>query len=77
MGLGTLLFERVDGVAYRFAGDDLLERRGASLQPTCHLAAGYLEGLVGKLHNSNALGSEVHCQSVGHDRCVFIVKPKA
>jgi predicted hydrocarbon binding protein/PAS domain-containing protein len=76
MGLGALKFERNDGTGYRFTGDDLLERRPTSLQPTCHLALGFLEGVVGKLHGSKALGSEVRCQSQGYDRCVFVVKPR-
>lgn len=76
MGLGRLQFERSEGEAYRFVGDDLLERRGASLQPTCHMALGFLEGVVGKRHGGKALGSEVRCQSQGHERCVFVVKPR-
>jgi predicted hydrocarbon binding protein/PAS domain-containing protein len=77
MGLGRLTFEERESGGYRFRADDLLERQAGSLQPTCHLALGFVEGVVGKLHGGKALGSEVNCQSQGHARCVFIVKPKA
>ncbi|GEM_PF-5376143 len=76
MGLGAIALERSDEAGYRFSADDLLERRPSSLQPTCHLAVGFLEGAVGKLTGGKALGSEVRCQSQGYDRCVFVVKPK-
>lgn len=76
MGLGNLRFDKRESAGFRFEGDDLLERRSASGQPTCHLALGFLEGAVGKLHAGDALGSEVRCQSQGHERCVFVVMPK-
>lgn len=76
MGLGTLRYREREAGGYRFEGEDLLERRPSSLQPTCHLAVGFLEGSVAKMHGSDALGSEVHCQSQGFPRCVFIVLPK-
>ncbi|HEX2021443.1 MAG TPA: V4R domain-containing protein, partial [Candidatus Thermoplasmatota archaeon] len=77
MGLGSLHVERIDGKAYTFAGDDLLERREKSTQPTCALTLGFLEGAVARLHESAALGTELRCQSQGHPRCVFVVKPRA
>ena len=76
MGLGGLRFERMDKDAYVFEGDDLLERQPGAFQPTCHLARGFVEGAVTNLHGA-ALGSEVKCQSQGHAKCVFIVKPRA
>jgi PAS domain S-box-containing protein len=76
MGLGDLRFDAMDKDAYVFSGDDLLERQSGAHQPTCHLARGFVEGAVAGLHG-RALGSEVKCQSQGHPRCVFIVKPRA
>lgn len=76
MGLGTLRLDRSDGSTYWFEGNDLLERRPTSSQPTCHLALGFLEGAVGQLHGMRGLGTELKCQSLGHDKCVFVVKPR-
>ena len=77
MGLGDLRFDNVAGETYTFTADDLLERRRErTREPTCHLARGFLEGLVAKLHNQDALGSELRCQSQGHASCVFAVKPR-
>ena len=76
MGLGELQLTGEDDGTYVFEADDLLEKRGRSTQPTCHLARGYLEGAVAALHGHNALGAEVRCQSQGHARCRFVVKPK-
>ena len=76
MGLGDLRFDALERDSYVFSGDDLLERHAGAHQPTCHLARGFVEGAVAALHGG-ALGSEVRCQSQGHPRCVFIVKPRA
>lgn len=77
MGLGDLHVRERNGETYVFEADDLLERRGRASQPTCHLARGFVEGVVGTVHGPDALGSEVKCQSQGHAKCVFIVKPRA
>lgn len=77
MGLGDLRFEKADNGTYTFHADDLLERRKRSAQPTCHLALGYVEGVVATLHARHALGSEIRCQSQGHPRCVFVAQPRA
>lgn len=76
MGLGELHLAGEEEGTYVFEADDLLERRARSSQPTCHLARGYLEGAVAVLHGRSALGAEVRCQSQGHERCRFVVKPK-
>lgn len=76
MGLGELRFRERAGGTYTFQADDLLERRARATQPTCHLARGYVEGLVSILHGGQALGTEVRCQSQGHPQCVFVVKPR-
>lgn len=76
MGLGELALAGIDEDTYVFEADDLLERRAGSTQPTCHLARGYLEGAVSVIHGRAALGAEVRCQSRGHERCRFVVKPK-
>lgn len=76
MGLGHVSLEKRESDTYTFVGDDLLERRKGAAQPTCRLALGFLEGAVGTLHKARGLGAEVRCQSLGHERCVFVVKPR-
>ena len=75
LGLGNLHFDGVDGDNYRFVADDLLERQSSARQPTCHLALGFVEGAVAAGRQAS-LGSEVRCQSQGHPRCTFIVRPR-
>lgn len=77
MGLGSLRFVSGTGDRWEFAGSDLIERRPQSSTPTCYLTLGYLEAAVGKLHDGPALGSEMKCQSTGHDECVFVVKAQS
>lgn len=77
MGLGRLQIAKHGDGVYTFVGEDLLERREGSSQPTCHLALGFLEGAVGAVHGARGLGTELHCQSLGHPQCVFVVKPRA
>jgi len=76
LGLGSLALEKKEGSTYTFVGDDLLGRVPRATQPTCHLARGFLEGAVGALHGGQALGAEVRCQSQGHEKCRFVVKPR-
>lgn len=76
MGLGNLRFERREGESYVFSADDLLERQNRSTQPTCHLALGFVEGAVARVHGAS-LGSELRCQSQGHARCEFVVQARA
>ena len=76
MGLGRLELNRHDGQTYTFRARDVLEARPGATLPTCHLALGFLEGAVGALHDANGLGTEMRCQSLGHEFCVFVVKPR-
>lgn len=73
MGLGTLRHARSDGRRSVFTGEDLLEREERSTQPTCALALGFLEGAMASCAGAPCLGTEVRCQSMGHDACEFIV----
>jgi PAS domain S-box-containing protein len=74
LGFGELSATRQDGHTFAFAGHDLLERRASSAHPTCYLALSYLEGAVANATGAAAsLGSEIRCQSQGHETCVFIV----
>jgi predicted hydrocarbon binding protein len=76
MGLGTLALAGGDAGSFRFEADDLLEKREGATQPTCHLALGFVEGTVAALTGAPAaLGTELRCQSMGHERCVFVAKP--
>jgi PAS domain S-box-containing protein len=77
MGIGNLRLEHYEQDRYTFSGDGLLEMTPGHATPTCHIALGFLEGVVAAIHKTPSLGAEVACQSQGHPRCVFIVKPKA
>lgn len=77
MGLGDLMLRDFGEHTYSFTADDLIERRDKAREPTCHLARGFLEGAIARLHGADALGTEIRCQSQGHERCEFIVKPRA
>lgn len=74
MGFGALRFEGATGGRYAFVATDLLERRPEAPLPTCYLTLGYLEGVVSALTGRPALGSEMRCQSLGHEACRFIVQ---
>lgn len=76
MGLGELSFESFDGQTYVFNARDLVERRKRSRQPSCHLTLGFTEGAIAKLHAGGSLGTEVRCQSQGHEACQFMVVPR-
>lgn len=75
MGIGELRLERQEGVRFVFQGTGLLEVTPGS-HPTCHIPLGYLEGALGTLCAGSALGSEIQCQSQGHDACVFVLKAR-
>jgi PAS domain S-box-containing protein len=74
LGFGSLRVVKEDGRTYTFAGRDLLERRTSSARPTCYLALSYLEGTIASVTGAAAsLGSEIRCQSQGHEECQFVV----
>ena len=73
MGLGDLRLDSQEGRTYAFTGDDLLERRAQAPQPTCYLSLSYLEGAVARATGEATLGTEIRCQSQGHERCRFVV----
>lgn len=73
MGFGNLRAEEWGGARATFVATDLLERRREAPLPTCFLTLGYLEGAVSAARGKPALGSEMRCQSLGHDACRFVV----
>lgn len=73
MGLGDLKLDDESPTRFVFSGRDLIERVPESPQATCHLPLGFLEGAVEGLTQRRVLGTEVQCQSMGAERCVFIV----
>lgn len=77
LGAGTLTLERAEGDHYTVHGSDLLEMTPGVGVPTCHIALGFLEGCVARLHGRAALGAEVGCQSTGHSRCRFVVHARS
>lgn len=77
MGLGEIALARADADRYEFRAQDLLEVTKGHTTPTCHMALGALEAIVGHRHGGAALGSELKCQSQGEPACVFMVKPRA
>lgn len=74
MGFGALRFEGAQNGRYVFTARDLLERTTTSTLPTCFMALGYLEGVVSGITGRAALGTEMRCQSMGHDECRFVVQ---
>lgn len=72
-GLGRLTIMRDESGRAHVLGDDLLQRSPNATQPTCGLVVGYLEAAVGTITGREALGSEIRCQSMGHDSCEFVV----
>lgn len=76
MGLGILQIERSEGRRHVFVGSDMLELDPTSAQPTCHLALGFVEAAIGNLSGGVGLGTELRCQSLGHERCRFIVQAR-
>jgi PAS domain S-box-containing protein len=77
LGGGDVRLVEQAGARYTFTGADLLEVVAESAQPTCHLALGYLEGVVGAATGRPALGAEVACRSQGHAACRFVVQSRA
>lgn len=77
MGMGDVTLDEERPERYRFSGTGVLGRTERSAHPTCHLALGFLEGAVEGLTGRQALGAEVHCQSMGASRCVFVVSPRS
>lgn len=75
-GGGTLTMVESDNVRFRFRGTELLETQRGHTRPTCHLALGFLEGVVRQLTGRDALGSELKCVSRGDAECVFVVKAR-
>lgn len=73
MGLGEVRFDGVADGRYTFTAWSLLEREHSSLQPTCFLCLGFLEGVIADLEGAPALGAEVACQSRGAPECRFVV----
>lgn len=76
MGLGDLHADTSASGMTKFVADDLIERRPHAKQPTCHVARGFVEGVIERLEGHPALGSEIQCQSQGHAKCTFLVKAK-
>lgn len=76
MGLGILQVESSEGRRHVFVGSDMLELDPTSTQPTCHLALGFVEAAIGSLSGGAGLGTELRCQSLGHERCRFIVQAR-
>lgn len=73
MGAGRFEVAQSERGRHVVLGRDMLERRPRAAQPTCALPLGYLEGAITRLDGRAALGTETHCQSLGHERCVFVV----
>jgi hypothetical protein len=73
MGFGNLRLTTAGATRFEFVATDLLDHHASAVIPTCHLTLGYLEGVVARATNRNALGTEMRCQSLGHDECKFVV----
>jgi PAS domain S-box-containing protein len=76
MNSGALRLQKAAEGRYDFTGEALLEVTPGYGAPTCHIALGYLEGLVAQLEGGASLGAETQCQSQGHAACRFVVKAR-
>ena len=76
LGLGDLRLVQTANGRHVFAGTDLLEIRPGSAQPTCALPLGFLEAASGILAGGEGLCTELECQSLGHARCLFVVRAR-
>jgi PAS domain S-box-containing protein len=76
LNIGTLQVDRVGEGRYEARARDLLEVTPRFGSPTCHIALGFLEGMVAMLEEGTSLGAEVRCQSQGHEECLFVVKAR-
>lgn len=77
MGLGSIGTEHVEGGRFRFSGHGLIEHTPGAARPTCFLTLGYLEGAVMRIAGSDALGTELACESQNQDQCRFVVSARA
>jgi PAS domain S-box-containing protein len=77
MGLGTLHLEEEQGRRYVFDGENLFERSPGARSTTCHLALGFLSGVVSRVNGGlPAPGAEVTCESRGDPSCRFMIQLK-
>lgn len=73
MGLGELVLDSQREGRWVFRGSDLLDAEPRAAAPTCMITLGFLEGAISRLTGAEALGAETSCQSLGHEKCVFVV----
>lgn len=59
---------------FTFRGHDLVEVQPGSRRSHCYLTLGFLEGAVRRVTSSEALGTEVACQSRGDPACLFHIQ---
>ena len=77
MGLGELRVHAHHQGRFTLHGKDLLELAPGATQPSCKLPLGFAEGAYKALTGEDALGTELRCQSLGHEACVFVVMGRA
>lgn len=73
MGLGDVVRHEDPDALYRFVAHDLIEHLPHAKRPTCYLTLGFLEGAVEAITGHRALGTELECRSVSHEKCRFVV----
>lgn len=77
LGLGSLRLEDEDPARRRwtFAGEDLVETLAESPRPTGEYTRGFLCGAVARVTGAaHVAGVEIACQSMGDERCRFVVQ---
>lgn len=74
MGLGHVRLVSDRGGLLTFEATDSLETTPRAAAPSCYLALGFLEGLLGAHAGAPALGTETACQARGAPACVFAVR---
>lgn len=76
MGLGHLRIRAKTRERLDVSGEDLIEQRLRSTQPTCYIALGFLEGVAAAACGGDCLGAEVRCASQGAPHCEFVVRAR-
>lgn len=75
--VGTLRLTAATPDRYVFESSDLRSADTPQRTPTCHLALGFVEGLVEASAGGTALGAEVSCRARGDKVCRFVVRSQS
>lgn len=75
MGLGRLRVVEETKDRARVQGESLVETHPSGAA-TCHLALGYLRGVLARVHRARFVGAETRCASRGEPSCEFVLRAR-